>query len=139
MPHKHSGPLTPHADDVWEKVLWKRQPFPDNYTPDSFLQHLVGHSRRCSQLPVFASNPCSEETPSEACLLLPTAYLPTAAPHPQHTIRSLTNGSQLHVHYDRPSMTPVTHAYYPTCNSRVQPRVTFMCIGTGTFCRHREP
>ncbi|KXZ42872.1 hypothetical protein GPECTOR_113g284 [Gonium pectorale] len=25
----------------WEKVLWKRQPFPDNYTDDTFLQHLV--------------------------------------------------------------------------------------------------
>lgn len=25
----------------WEKVLWKRQPYPDNYTDDSFLQQLV--------------------------------------------------------------------------------------------------
>ncbi|KAG2436275.1 hypothetical protein HXX76_006586 [Chlamydomonas incerta] len=25
----------------WEKVLWKRQPFPDNYVDHTFLQHLV--------------------------------------------------------------------------------------------------
>lgn len=25
----------------WEKVLYKRQPFPDNYTPSSFLDEVV--------------------------------------------------------------------------------------------------
>lgn len=25
----------------WEKVLWKKQPYPDNYTDASFLQQLV--------------------------------------------------------------------------------------------------
>lgn len=28
----------------WEKVLWRRQPYPDNYTDASFLQHLVWHA-----------------------------------------------------------------------------------------------
>lgn len=30
-----------HAAPVWQKVLWKKQPFADNYTDSSFLQHLV--------------------------------------------------------------------------------------------------
>jgi phosphatidylinositol glycan class C protein len=28
----------------WEKVLWKQQPYPDNYIPDTFLQDMVRHS-----------------------------------------------------------------------------------------------
>lgn len=24
----------------WQKILWKQQPFPDNYVPDSFLSSL---------------------------------------------------------------------------------------------------
>jgi hypothetical protein len=27
--------------EPWQKVLWKRQPYPDSYTDASFLQHLV--------------------------------------------------------------------------------------------------
>jgi hypothetical protein len=34
---KHGGGLPVK----WEKVLWKRQPFPDNYTDKTFLQELV--------------------------------------------------------------------------------------------------
>lgn len=30
-----------HAATPWQKVLWKKQPFADNYTDSSFLQHLV--------------------------------------------------------------------------------------------------
>jgi hypothetical protein len=30
-----------HAPTAWQKVLWKKQPFADNYTDSSFLQHLV--------------------------------------------------------------------------------------------------
>jgi hypothetical protein len=26
----------------WEKVLWKQQPYPDNYVDDTFLKELVG-------------------------------------------------------------------------------------------------
>lgn len=37
----------------WEKVLWKRQPYPDNHTDETFLQQLVGLS--C----VVPSQPCS--------------------------------------------------------------------------------
>lgn len=25
---------------IWQKLLWRRQPYPDNYVPDSFLQEL---------------------------------------------------------------------------------------------------
>lgn len=28
----------------WEKVLWKEQPYPDNYTDATFLQQLVLYS-----------------------------------------------------------------------------------------------
>lgn len=28
------------SDAVWEKVLWRRQPFPDNYVPSSYLAEL---------------------------------------------------------------------------------------------------
>ncbi|KAG2484621.1 hypothetical protein HYH03_016575 [Edaphochlamys debaryana] len=31
----------PGSDVEWEKVLWKRQPFPDTYTDETFLQQLV--------------------------------------------------------------------------------------------------
>uniref|UniRef100_A0A383WEY0 Phosphatidylinositol N-acetylglucosaminyltransferase subunit C n=1 Tax=Tetradesmus obliquus TaxID=3088 RepID=A0A383WEY0_TETOB len=32
----NTGALPP-----WEKVLWRKQPYPDNYVDDSFLQHMV--------------------------------------------------------------------------------------------------
>lgn len=36
-----SPELSVSATEVkWEKVLWKRQSFPDNYVPDSFLSEL---------------------------------------------------------------------------------------------------
>ncbi|KAL6753573.1 phosphatidylinositol N-acetylglucosaminyltransferase subunit C [Haematococcus lacustris] len=31
----------PQTGPLWEKVLWKQQPFPDSYTPPSFLVELV--------------------------------------------------------------------------------------------------
>ncbi|KAJ9518209.1 hypothetical protein QJQ45_010137 [Haematococcus lacustris] len=31
----------PQTGQLWEKVLWKQQPFPDSYTPPSFLVELV--------------------------------------------------------------------------------------------------
>jgi hypothetical protein len=31
-----TAPLPP-----WEKVLWRKQPYPDNYTDPTFLQALV--------------------------------------------------------------------------------------------------
>lgn len=38
-------PLEPSENDIgadgeWEKVLWRRQPFPDNYVPNTFLSEL---------------------------------------------------------------------------------------------------
>ena len=40
-----SGPLQVPLEAAecatWEKVLWKKQPFPDNYTDEKFLQELV--------------------------------------------------------------------------------------------------
>lgn len=36
----HSLP-TEDSAPRWEKVLWKPQPFPDNYVDHTFLQHLV--------------------------------------------------------------------------------------------------
>lgn len=35
-------PLQPPIDlsQQWEKILWRRPPFPDNYVPDSFLKEL---------------------------------------------------------------------------------------------------
>lgn len=37
----------------WEKVLWKKQPFPDNYIPDSFLSSL---RRNSTSLPVLPTH-----------------------------------------------------------------------------------
>ncbi|GFR50129.1 hypothetical protein Agub_g12280, partial [Astrephomene gubernaculifera] len=33
--------LSRNMSAKWSKVLWKRQPFPDNYTDHTFLQQLV--------------------------------------------------------------------------------------------------
>ena len=35
----------------WERVLWKRQPFPDNYVPRSFLSSLSTNGKAMPMLP----------------------------------------------------------------------------------------
>lgn len=54
-PPAPGGPLPP-----WEKVLWRRQPYPDNYTDPTFLQALVrGRVRRRLRLVgVFLASCC---------------------------------------------------------------------------------
>lgn len=44
---------------TWEKVLWRKQPFPDNYVPPTFLAELNALRQSYSQpnLGVFLSMP----------------------------------------------------------------------------------
>lgn len=46
-----SGPASqqavPDESPQWERVLWRRQPFPDNYVPPSFLAELTAR-RECT-------------------------------------------------------------------------------------------
>lgn len=45
------GPPQEDTTVSWQKVLWKKQPYPDNYTDSSFLQHLVSIKAAASWTP----------------------------------------------------------------------------------------
>ncbi len=51
-PHAFSFLSVPARPPKWEKVLWKEQPYPDNYTDATFLQELVrrlyGQAQPCA-------------------------------------------------------------------------------------------
>lgn len=41
LPPSPHPPTPPPPLLPWEKVLWRRQPYPDNHTDATFLQHMV--------------------------------------------------------------------------------------------------
>jgi Phosphatidylinositol N-acetylglucosaminyltransferase len=41
----------------WEKVLWKKQPYPDNYTPHTFLSALQMNSE-AGRRSLSVAHPC---------------------------------------------------------------------------------
>jgi hypothetical protein len=42
LAHANDSAVNPQLGaDAWQKVLWKRQQYPDNYTDDTFLKELV--------------------------------------------------------------------------------------------------
>lgn len=43
---------TDTSDIKWERVLWKRQPFPDNYVPETFLDSLSTNGKASSNLSI---------------------------------------------------------------------------------------
>lgn len=58
-----SPDVPPH--EAWEKVLWRKQPYADNYVPPSFLSEL-NEIRACSRAPTPISS--SPYTPASTLM-----------------------------------------------------------------------
>ena len=70
------GPSAPQV--LWEKVLWRRQPFPDNYVPPSFLAELKTLRKYLTRW----ESCCSDAAPRHPPRLLPLIF--AALPITQH-------------------------------------------------------
>jgi hypothetical protein len=55
----------------WQKVLWKRQPFADNYTDAKFLQHMV----RVSTRPFVQLGQCAAPTGALTARFVASVYI----------------------------------------------------------------
>ncbi|GBF92993.1 phosphatidylinositol N-acetylglucosaminyltransferase subunit C [Raphidocelis subcapitata] len=77
LPRAPSAAAQP-AGPVWEKVLWRRQPYPDNYTDPTFLQALVVNAdvpRRAFARVALGSAAVTQQLSAVAAALAVAAHL----------------------------------------------------------------
>ena len=59
LDHMQNDRISPAGHETWQKILWKKQSFPDNYVPPSFLSSL----RRNSEQIVLSSPDGLKQSP----------------------------------------------------------------------------